>query len=126
MVSFFWSFFLASTEDSNGKNGRAHIGYDGPKKIKMLGSGSGGFDEFRSQLRDDSCSWGYLRFCEHQFALSNSSNRLLSGDQESKRVKFVFVVWAGQSVGAMAKSRFVAHKPAVTPVVGVCWTCSLR
>ena len=30
-----------------------------------------------------------------------------SGDQESKRVKFVFVVWIGESCGGMTKSRWV-------------------
>jgi hypothetical protein len=73
-----------------------------------LGSGSGGYPEFANTLKDDVIVYGFLR--------------MMSGDQESKRVKFVFISWVGSSVGAMSKSRVTVHKPSVAAFIGVMYS----
>lgn len=45
--------------------------------------------------------------------------RIEDGDQESRRVKFVFITWVGPSVGGMARGRVTIHKTGVAQVVGV-------
>lgn len=48
--------------------------------------------------------------------------RMLDGDRESKRVKFVMIVWAGEDVPAMTRSRFGVHYGSVRPLFGVTHT----
>lgn len=44
--------------------------------------------------------------------------RLVTGDQESKRVKFVYITHIGQSVGGVAKGRAAAHRADVERLLG--------
>ncbi|EKX31180.1 hypothetical protein GUITHDRAFT_156656, partial [Guillardia theta CCMP2712] len=78
--------------------------YEGKSKIVLGGKGSGGFAEFRDSLPDDQCTWAFLR--------------MIAGDQESKRAKFVMVQYNGPNLNGMAKSRAGAHKPDVERVIG--------
>jgi len=45
--------------------------------------------------------------------------RLLQGDRESQRVKFVFIVFTGENVGGMTRGRVGVHVGSVKPLVGV-------
>lgn len=44
--------------------------------------------------------------------------RLVTGDQESKRVKFVYVTHLGQNVGGVAKGRAAANRAEVERMLG--------
>jgi hypothetical protein len=44
--------------------------------------------------------------------------RLVTGDQESKRVKFVYITHLGQSVGGVAKGRAAAQRADVERLLG--------
>lgn len=70
---------------------RVALVYKDKAQIDVGSSGSEGFDEFKAYLQDksDQAVFGFLR--------------LISGDQESRRVKFVFFVFLGTNLGAMAK-----------------------
>jgi hypothetical protein len=72
------------------------FGYDGPTKIVLKGSGSGGFDELKSHLTDDTIAFCFVRF--------------ITGDEESKRAKFVFLSWCGEKVKALARAKLSVHK----------------
>lgn len=52
----------------------------------------------------DQCTWAFLR--------------VMAGDQESKRPKFVVVQYNGPSLAGMAKSRAGSHKPEVDKIMG--------
>ena len=78
--------------------------YDGKTKLAVGGKGAGGFAEFKAYLPDDQCTWAFLR--------------MMAGDQESKRPKFVLVQYNGPSTPAMAKSRAGPHKPDIENFVG--------
>lgn len=78
--------------------------YEGRNKLLVGAKGSNGFQEFKSSLAEDQCTWAFLR--------------LIAGDQESKRAKFIFVQYNGSSLGGMAKSRSGVHKPEVEKLVG--------
>jgi hypothetical protein len=78
--------------------------YEGKEKIKVTNSGNGNFDEFKASLSDDRISFGFFR--------------MISGDQESKRVKFVFYLFVGSSANVMAKSRVSVHKPDIVKAIG--------
>ena len=83
----------------------ACFGYEGKTKIKLVGTGSDGLDGFRKTLVDNEALYGFIR--------------MTSGDQESKRAKFCFVVWAGASLGALSRSRLTTHKPSLISMIGV-------
>lgn len=78
--------------------------YEGKSKILVGGKGSGGFAEFKAYAPEDQCTWAFLR--------------LMAGDQESKRPKFVFIQYNGPSLGGMAKARTGAQKPEVEKIMG--------
>mmetsp|Transcript_23211 Transcript_23211/g.47375 ORF Transcript_23211/g.47375 Transcript_23211/m.47375 type:complete len:234 (+) Transcript_23211:145-846(+) len=78
--------------------------YEGKNKLVFAAKGSGGFSEFQSSLADDQCTWAFLR--------------VIAGDQESKRAKFVLVQYNGPSLGGMAKSRAGIQKPEIEKMVG--------
>eukprot|EP00123_Amoebidium_parasiticum_P005353 comp16563_c0_seq1/m.14660 comp16563_c0_seq1/g.14660 ORF comp16563_c0_seq1/g.14660 comp16563_c0_seq1/m.14660 type:complete len:218 (-) comp16563_c0_seq1:426-1079(-) len=44
--------------------------------------------------------------------------RTISGDQESRRTKFVFITWIGPNVSALQKGKAATLKSTVVPVVG--------
>ncbi|KAI1391696.1 actin depolymerizing protein [Hypoxylon trugodes] len=61
-------------------------------KLTLTGTGTGGLAELVSKLDDTQAQYGYVRV-EY------------SNDSESKRVKFIFVVWIGEGVKVMRKAR---------------------
>jgi len=70
------------------------ISYAGPtgNKLQLSGTGSGGLAELAAALDDGEVQYGYARV---EYA----------NDKESTRVKFVLVVWIGESTKVMRKAR---------------------
>ena len=70
----------------------AKIREDGPdegkKKIVVQASGDGGYDEWLASLKGDRAPYSLLR--------------LITGDRESKRFKFVIILWFGPSLGMVS------------------------
>ncbi|KAM9954168.1 hypothetical protein ACTFIR_009307 [Dictyostelium discoideum] len=78
--------------------------YEGKNKIVLAGKGSGGFAELAQEINQPSERlYAYLR--------------VVSGDDESKRSKFVFISWCGEEVGALAKANVSVHKASVKQVI---------
>merc|ERR1712137_304785 len=69
--------------DNNDQNW-VFLKYEGGNNLVVAGSGSGGIDELAACFSDDMCGFGYVRFT--------------TGDNESKRAKFVFIAWTGDNV----------------------------
>lgn len=67
--------------------------------------GTGGLEELASRFADDQAQYAYIR--------------VISGDQESRRTKFVFVSWCGESVGALKRAKMSVHKASVKQVIKV-------
>ena len=67
-------------------------------------SGSGGYDEFLDNISDSKVQYGFVR--------------LITGDRESRRVKFVFVCWVGPSVSTIIKARSNTLKSDLSRRVG--------
>jgi Cofilin/tropomyosin-type actin-binding protein/SAM domain (Sterile alpha motif) len=67
-------------------------------------SGSGGYDDMVEHISPSKVQYGLLR--------------LLQGDRESRRVKFVFVRWVGPSVPTMVKARSNTLKSDVSRRIG--------
>ncbi|KAI0158035.1 actin depolymerizing protein [Hypoxylon sp. FL1284] len=61
-------------------------------KLTLTGTGSGGLDELKTKLDDSQAQYGYVRV---EYA----------NDTESKRVKFVLVIWIGEGTKVMRKAR---------------------
>ncbi|KAI0020306.1 actin depolymerizing protein [Xylariomycetidae sp. FL0641] len=61
-------------------------------KLQLTGTGTGGLAELSSKLDDDSAQYAYVRV---EYA----------NDTESRRVKFVLVVWIGENTKVMRKAR---------------------
>jgi len=80
------------------------LGYEDKSKIVLKAQGSGGLQELRETLDEDSVAYCLFRF--------------MAGDQESKRVKFIFLTYIGQNVGGMAKGRSAGHKGDVRGLLG--------
>ena len=55
-----------------------------PNKINVEAKGKGGLEEVKANLKEDSLQFAYYR--------------TISGDEESRRVKFVFISWAGDRI----------------------------
>ena len=55
-----------------------------PNKIVVEAQGKGGLEDIKPQLKDDSLQFVYYR--------------TISGDEESKRVRFVFICWAPDGI----------------------------
>jgi len=77
--------------------------YEGASKITVKGTGSGGLDELKGILEDDQVHYGYLR--------------VTSGDNESKRSKFVFISWVGERVGPLKRAKVSVHKASVKQII---------
>merc|ERR1711991_70012 len=77
-------------------------GYEG-NSVKLTGSGSGGIEELASNLVDDQCQYAYLR--------------VISGDEESKRAKFVFLSWGPGGASRLKVAKMSVHKASVKEVV---------
>jgi len=61
-------------------------------KLALSATGSGGLSELAEQLSPDAVQYGYARV---EYA----------NDSESKRIKFVFIVWIGPQTKVMRKAR---------------------
>jgi len=77
---------------------------DGKGNITLYKTGTGNVAELAGDLSDDSVSFVLLR--------------MMSGDQESRRVKFVFIVWVGPKVGALTRGKATGLKAEIVPVIG--------
>jgi hypothetical protein len=65
-------------------------------------TGSGGFQELKSKFDDTQRQYAYVRFT--------------TGDEESKRTKFVFISWCGEKVKALQKAQMSVHKADVKSI----------
>lgn len=45
--------------------------------------------------------------------------RVVSGDSESKRSKFVFISWVGEKVGPLKRAKVSVHKASVKQIIQV-------
>jgi len=79
------------------------LGYEGNNKIILKGKGSGGLSELATHLNDDECFYGYLR--------------VITGDTESRRTKFVLLTWCGPNVGALKRAKMSVHKADIKKVL---------
>ncbi|KAH8664206.1 hypothetical protein BX600DRAFT_381441 [Xylariales sp. PMI_506] len=61
-------------------------------KLKLTATGTGGLEELTSKFDDGQAQYGYVRV---EYA----------NDTESKRVKFVLVIWIGEGTKVMRKAR---------------------
>lgn len=77
----------------------------GQKKIVLKAVGKGGHSEMTSFCREDEVLFLFLR--------------LMDGDKESKRVKFVFITFVGEHVGGMPRGRVGSHMSNIKPLFGV-------
>lgn len=62
----------------------------------MVGSGTGGLAELRSNLKDDQVLYGFFRVEDQVDA--------------TKMYRFVYVRWVGEGVSAMVKGRLTTHR----------------
>ncbi|EGC39504.1 hypothetical protein DICPUDRAFT_45162 [Dictyostelium purpureum] len=79
------------------------FGYEGNDKIVLRGSGSGGLSELIPQFDDAERFYAYVR--------------VISGDNESKRPKFVFISFVGANVGALKRAKVSVHKASIKKVI---------
>jgi hypothetical protein len=83
---------------------RAKLVYADGNTITVGATGAGGLEEFAQQFGDDSeVAFGYAR--------------VVTGDEESKRAKFIFLAWTGDNAGIMKKAKMSVHKANVKEVV---------
>ena len=80
------------------------FGYEGKNKLVLQSTGTDGLAGLTAALSEESVVFGLLRH--------------MHGDQESQRVKFIHVVYAGSSVPGMARGRAQGHKGLVKDSVG--------
>jgi len=81
---------------------RAVFGYSGKTTIVFQSKGSDGLSGFVNALADDECQYGYVR--------------VIVGDAESRRKKFVLCSWCGPNVGILKKAGMSVHKASVKDV----------
>jgi len=75
-------------------------------KLVLTRTGTGGLTELSEELQDDRASYAYVRV---QYA----------NDKESKREKFILVVWIGPSCKVMRKAKISVHTADVKQVLRV-------
>jgi len=69
----------------------------------VQGKGAGGVEELKALLEEDQCQYAYIR--------------VISGDAESKRSKFVFLSWVGERVSPLKRAKVSVHKANVKKVI---------
>jgi hypothetical protein len=74
-------------------------------KLTLTSTGSGGIAEMADNLDNSQAQYGYVRV---EYA----------NDTESKRVKFVLVIWIGEGTKVMRKARVSIESGAVKKVLG--------
>ncbi|KAI1103495.1 actin depolymerizing protein [Jackrogersella minutella] len=73
-------------------------------KLVLSGTGTGGLEELTSKLDDGQAQYGYARI---EYA----------NDTESKRVKFILIVWIGENTKVMRKARVSIESGTVKSVM---------
>ncbi|KAK6622555.1 hypothetical protein RUM44_002367 [Polyplax serrata] len=61
------------------------------------------FDEFKQQFEDSERCYGYMRF--------------RTGDEMSKRTKFILITWIGKDVGVMQRAKVTNDKSLMKQVI---------
>ncbi|TFY62671.1 hypothetical protein EVJ58_g3711 [Rhodofomes roseus] len=79
---------------------------DRSDKLTLTATGSGGLEELREHLDESKASFAYARV---QYA----------NDKESKREKFIFIVWIGPNCKVMRKAKISVHAADVKQVLRV-------
>ncbi|OBZ67985.1 Coactosin [Grifola frondosa] len=79
---------------------------DRSDKLQLTSTGSGGLTELRDRLDESKASYAYVRV---QYA----------NDKESKREKFILVVWIGPNCKVMRKAKISVHAADVKSVLRV-------
>eukprot|EP00002_Diphylleia_rotans_P035343 TRINITY_DN76_c0_g3_i1.p2 TRINITY_DN76_c0_g3~~TRINITY_DN76_c0_g3_i1.p2 ORF type:complete len:140 (-),score=36.02 TRINITY_DN76_c0_g3_i1:550-969(-) len=88
--------------NDNSDTNWAVFGYEG-NSIVCTNKGTGSLNELRDQFQDDQVQFGFLR--------------VISGDEQSKRAKFVFITWVGDNAPVMKKARVSIQKNDVKTVI---------
>ncbi|PSS18635.1 hypothetical protein M430DRAFT_140028 [Amorphotheca resinae ATCC 22711] len=73
--------------------------------LKLTATGTGGLEELTTKLDDSQAQYAYVRV---EYA----------NDTESKRVKFVLVIWIGEGTKVMRKARVSIESGAVKKALG--------
>jgi hypothetical protein len=81
------------------------FGYEGKAKIICKNIGEGSCYAAMGEMNDSEVSYALLRVTGTR-------------DQESKTVKFIFVMYVGPNVGGMARGRAGGHKPSIIQLIG--------
>lgn len=76
----------------------------GSKKLSLSKTGSGGLEELTAVFDDAQVQYGYVRV-EY------------NNDAESKRIKFVLIVWIGENTKVMRKARVIAESGEVKKIL---------
>eukprot|EP01147_Barroeca_monosierra_P000843 gene843-4115_t len=82
------------------------FGYKNKNTLHLAGKGSGGHTELLNFLREDEVYFCLLR--------------IVDGDQESKRIKFVALTYVGEGVSGMNRGRVGVHSGSIRPLLGQC------
>jgi len=64
--------------------------------LKLTATGEGGLNELKTKLKPADCGFAYARV---EYA----------NDKESKRVKFVLIIWIGSAVKVMRRAKVSVH-----------------
>lgn len=78
------------------------LGYEAgkPNTIELVASGKGGLAEMKTYLAPDFLGYCYLR--------------VISGDLESRRPKFISISFSGENVGLVKKGKMGTHVSAIS------------
>jgi len=87
--------------DDKSQDNWAVFKYDGNQVI--LAAKGQSFEDFKSQFGEDDRAFAYLR--------------LMTGDEMSKRAKFLMLTWVGSSVSPIKKAKMSTDKALVKEVV---------
>ena len=90
--------------DNNDTNWLLITYAEGSDKVwALLGKGNGGLDELKEHLNEEFRGFGYLR--------------CITGDDLSKRAKFVFITYCGDKVRLIHRTKLTVHKADVLRVI---------
>jgi len=78
------------------------LSYSNPTTLTVQASGEGSLDDATANFADDGCQFGYVR--------------VTTGDEESKRAKFVLISWIGENAKVMQKAKMSIHKASVKSI----------
>jgi hypothetical protein len=83
----------------------AVFGYESKtsNKVVVQAKGEGGLDEVKAQFKEDECQFAYVR--------------MTTGDEESKRAKFLFLSWVGEKVSPLRRAKMSVHKADIKAII---------